>query len=164
MQAELTVAQFPSTPQITVKAQVVDLQGSALPRSSLTLTGTATSAQGTVQLSVTAGPYRKTGLEGRFTWVDEQRLTLSRLRLQHQELAWDNAGPITITRGPQGRLALQRLLLRSGRQEVSAQGILMPEGTFEADVQVQHLLILPHVHAVAPADASFRRLCVSSGR
>ena len=151
VQAELAVSHFPTAPQTTIKAQVIDIQGPALPRSSLTFTGTSTPSQGTVQVSVTAGPYYKTGLEGRFTWADEQRLTLSHLRLQHQELAWDNAGPITITRGPQGRLALQRLLLRSGRQEVSAQGILMPEGTFEADVQVQHLLILPHVHAVAPA-------------
>src|SRR5262249_30333772 len=111
----------------------------------------STPFQGTVQASVTAGPYHKSGLEGRFTWADARLLTLSHLRLQHQELAWENTGPITITRDPQGRLALQRFQLRSGRQEASAQGILMPEGTFEADVQVQHLLLLPHVRAVAPA-------------
>src|SRR5262249_26096376 len=107
--------------------------------------------QGTVQVSVTAGPYQKTRLQGQVTWADELCLTLSHLRLQHQELAWENTAPITVTRSPHGRLALQRLLLRSGRQEVRAQGILLPEGTFEADVQIQHLRLLPHGRVVAPA-------------
>jgi len=151
VQAELAATQFPTAPQATVTAHVVDVQGAGLPRSSLTLTGTSTPSQGTVQVSVTAGPYQKTRLQGQVAWADEACLTLSHLRLQHQELAWENAAPITVTRGPQGRLALQRLLLRSGRQEVRAQGILLPEGTFEADVQVQHLLLLPHGRAVAPA-------------
>src|SRR5262249_12556460 len=139
VQTEFVVAHFPSAPQATVTAQVVDVQGPGLPRSALTLTGASTPSQGTVQVSVTAGPYQKTRLQGQVAWADELCLTLSHLRLQHQELAWENAAPITVTRGPQGRLALQRLLLRSGRQDVRAQGILLPEGTFEADVQIQHL-------------------------
>lgn len=151
VQAELAIAHFPTAPQATVKVQAVDVQGPALSRSSLTLTGTSTSSQGTARLSVTAGPYYKTGLEGRFTWAEEQRLTLTHFRLQHKELVWENATPITVMRDPQGKLALHRLLLRSGRQEVRAQGILMPEGRLEADVQVQHLRLLPHVRVVAPA-------------
>ena len=42
VQAELAVAQFPTAPQATVRAQVVDIQGPGLPRSALTLTGTST--------------------------------------------------------------------------------------------------------------------------
>ena len=54
-------------------------------------------ARGTLSPSATApaptrltyGSYHKTGLEGCFTWADEQLLTPSHLRLQHQELAWE---------------------------------------------------------------------------
>ena len=117
----------------------------------MTLTGTSTPSQGTVQVSVTAGPYHKSGLEGRLTWADEQRLTLSHLRLQHQALVWENVGPITVVRVRRVDWHCQRLLLRSGRQELSAQGILSAAGVLEADVQVQRLQLLPHVRAVVPA-------------
>ena len=150
MQAELTASQFPTAPQATVKAQVVDVQGPTLPSSAATLTATYTPAQGTVQVNVTAGPYQKTGLEGRVTLAQEQHLTLTHLRLQQKDLTWENAGPVTAVRSPQGRLELQRFVLRNGRQEVSARGVLMPDGKVEADVQVQHLQILPSMRMVAP--------------
>jgi len=150
LQAELTASQFPTAPQATVKAQVVDVQGPTLPSSAATLTATYTPSQGTVQMNVTAGPYQKTGLEGRVTLAQEQRLTLTHLRLQQKDFAWENAGPITAVRSPQGRLELQRFVLRNGQQEVSARGVLIPDGSVEADVQVQHLQILPSMRIVAP--------------
>lgn len=151
LQADLTVTQMPSAPQATLKVQVVDLESAPLARSSLTLTGTATPSQGTIQVSVIAGPWHKSGLEGRFTLAHEQRLTLSHLRLQHQTLVWDNVGPITLVRHPEGSLTLQRLALRSGRQELSAQGILNAEGGLAAEVQIQRLQLSPHVRAVVSA-------------
>src|SRR5262249_16648658 len=75
LQAELTASQFPTAPQATVKAQVIDIQGPTLPSSAVTLTATYTPSEGTVQMNVTAGPYQKTGLEGRVTLAKEQRLT-----------------------------------------------------------------------------------------
>ena len=128
VQAELTVFQFPTAPQATVNVQVADVQGSALPKSTATLAGTYTPSQGTVQVQVTAGPYQKSSLEGRLTLAPEQRLTLTRLRLQHQAFTWENVGTLTVVRSPQGRLDLQRFALRNGRQEISARGILIPEG------------------------------------
>jgi autotransporter translocation and assembly factor TamB len=84
----------------------------------------------------------------RVTLAQEQRLTTRRLAAEG--LAWENADPVTAVRSPQGRLDLQRFVLRNGRQEVSARGILMPDGGLEADVQVQHLLILPSMRMVVP--------------
>ena len=77
---------------------------------------------------ITAGPYQKSGFEGRITLAQEQRLTLTRLRLHHQDFAWENVGPLTVVRSAQGQLDLQRFALRNGRQEISARGILNPGG------------------------------------
>lgn len=159
LQADLTLSQFPKAPQATVKAQVTDLHSATVPASSLTLQGTYNTPQGTVQMQVTSGPYQKTALDGRFTLATEQRLTVTRLHLQHNGLAWDNATPLTVVRSAAGRLEMQRLLLRSGRQEISAQGILIPDGPIEAQVQLQRLQLRPHVQIFAPAlgptDGSF---------
>ena len=122
VQADLAVSQVPRSPQATVNVQVVDVQGPALPRSAATLVGTYTPSQGTVQVRVTAGPYQKSGLEGRITLAEEQRLTLTRLRLHHQAFTWENVGPLTVVRRAQGQLDLQRFALRNGRQEISASG------------------------------------------
>jgi translocation and assembly module TamB len=150
LQADLTVSHFPTAPQATVNVQVVDVQGPALPRSAATLSGTYTPSQGTVQMHVTAGPYHKSGFEGRITLVEEQRLTLTHLRLHHKAFAWENVGPLTVVRGPQGQLNLQRFALRNGRQEMTARGILKSDRGIEADLQVRHLQLLPHVQIMAP--------------
>ncbi len=150
VQADLAVSQFPTAPQATINVQVVDVQGPALPRSAATLAGTYTPSQGTVQVRVTTGPYQKSGFEGRVTLAEEQRLTLTRLRLYHKDLAWENIGPLTVVRSSQGQLDLQRLALRNGRQEISARGIIKPGGGIEADLHVRHLQLLPHVQMMAP--------------
>ncbi len=149
-QADLAVVQWPIAPQATLKTQWGDFQGPTWPKSTVVLTGTATPSQGTVQLNITAGPYRTTSLEGRFTLADVQRLTLTRLHLQHQqEVSWDNAGPLTLTRQADGQLALAGLVLRQKRQELRAQGILTADGGVQADVQLHHVSILPHLRAMA---------------
>ena len=150
VQAELAVLQFPTAPQATVNVQVVDVQGQTLPKSTATLAGTYTPSQGTVQVHVTAGPYQKSGLEGRLTLAPEQRLTLTRLRLQHQAFTWENVGTLTVVRSPQGRLDLQRFALRNGRQEISARGILISEREIAADLHIQHVQILPYMRLLAP--------------
>src|SRR5262249_27206298 len=124
--------------------------GPALPKSAATLAGTYTPSQGTVQIQVTAGPYQKSGLEGRITVAEAQRLTLTRLRLYHTTSAWENAGPLTVGRRRRGQLDLQSLALRNGRQEISAQGILKPGREIAADLQVRHLQLLPPVQIMAP--------------
>jgi translocation and assembly module TamB len=103
-----------------------------------------------VQVHVTAGPYQKSGLEGRLTLAPEQRLSLTRLRLQHQAFTWENVGTLTAVRNPQGRLDLQRFALRNGRQEISARGILIPEGGMTADLHLQHVQISPYMRLLAP--------------
>jgi autotransporter translocation and assembly factor TamB len=150
VQADLVVSQFPTAPQATINVQVVDVQGPTLPRSAATLAGTYTPSQGTVQVRVTAGPYQKSGFEGRITLAEEQRLTLTHLRLYHKASAWENIGPLTVMRGSQGQLDLQRFTLRNGRQEISARGILKAGGGVEADLYVRHLQLLPHVQMMAP--------------
>jgi len=150
VQADLAMSQFPAAPQATVNVQVVDVQGPALPRSAATLAGTYTPSQGTVQGRVTTGPYQKSGFEGRVTLAEEQRLTLTRLRLHHKDFAWENVGPLTLVRSAQGQLSLQHLALRNGRQEISARGILKPGGGIDAELHVSHLQLLPHVQIMAP--------------
>jgi autotransporter translocation and assembly factor TamB len=150
VQADLAVSQFPTAPRASINVQVVDVQGPALPRSAATLAGTYTPSQGTVQVRVTTGPYQKSGFEGQVTLAEEQRLTLTRLRLYHKDFAWENIGPLTVVRSSQGQLKLQHLTLRNGRQEISARGILKPDGGIEADLHVSHLQLLPHVQMMAP--------------
>jgi autotransporter translocation and assembly factor TamB len=150
VQADLTVSQIPRAPQATINVQVVDVQGPALPKSTVTLAGAYTPSQGTVQVHVTAGPYQNSGLEGRLTLAQEQRLTLTRLRLQHQAFVWENVGPLVVVQGSQGQLDLQHFALRNGRQEISARGILKSGGELEVDLHVQHLQLLPLVQILAP--------------
>ncbi|HSX80381.1 MAG TPA: translocation/assembly module TamB domain-containing protein [Candidatus Saccharimonadia bacterium] len=150
VQADLAVSQFPTAPQATINVQVVDVQGPTLPRSAATLAGTYTPSQGTVQVRVTTGPYQKSGFEGRVTLAEEQRLTLTHLRLSHKASAWENVGPLTVVRGSQGQLDLQRCALRNGRQEITARGIIKPGGGIEADLHVRHLQLLPHIQIMAP--------------
>ncbi len=150
VQADLAVAQFPTAPQATINVQVVGVQGPALSRSAATLAGTYTPSQGTVQVRVTAGPYQKSGLEGRVTLAEEQRLTVTHLRLHHETFAWENVGPVTAVRRAQGQLDLQRFALRNGRQEITAQGILNSGGGIEANLHVRHLQLSPHVQIMAP--------------
>jgi hypothetical protein len=150
VQADLAVSQFPTAPQATINVQVVDVQGPALPRSTATLAGTYTPSQGTVQVRVTAGPYQKSGFEGRVTLAEEQRLTLTHLRLYHKASAWENVGPLTVVRSSQGALDLQRFALRNGRQGIAARGILISGGGVQPDLHVRHLQLLPHVQIMAP--------------
>src|SRR4029453_2153597 len=79
-----------------------------------------------------------------------QRPTLKTLRLQHQDLVWENAAPIEIVRSPKGVLQIQRLDLRSGSQAVRLQGMLDPQGVIQGEVQVQQLQLRPTVQAFAP--------------
>jgi len=150
VQADLAVSQFPTAPQATINVQVVDVQGPALSRSAATLAGTYTPSHGTVQVRVTTGPYQKSGFEGQVTLAEEQRLTLTHLRLYHKDSAWENVGPLTVVRSAQGQLNLQQFALRNGRQEISGRGILKSGGGGEADLHIRHLQLLPHVQMMAP--------------
>jgi autotransporter translocation and assembly factor TamB len=89
-------------------------------------------------------------LAGSALLEDGLHLTLRRLHLQRGDLVWQNVGPIEVVRSLQGVLQLQRLVLRSGTQEISARGRLNPEGPVQAEVHVQQLRIQPTVQAVAP--------------
>ena len=140
----------PGLPRPPINVQVVDVQGPALPRSAATLAGTYMPSQGTVQVHVTAGPYQKSGFEGRITLAEEQRSTLTRLLLQTSGLCLENVGPLTVARNSQGQLDLQHVTLRNGRQEIRARGILKSGGGIDADLQVQHLQLLPLVQIMAP--------------
>jgi len=150
VQADLAVSQFPTAPQATINVQVVDVQGPALSRSAATLAGTYTPSHGTVQVRVTTGPYQKSGFEGQVTLAEEQRLTLTHLRLYHKDSAWENVGPLTVVRSAQGQLNLQQFALGNGRQEISGRGILKSGGGGEADLHIRHLQLLPHVQMMAP--------------
>ena len=78
-----------------------------------------------------------------------QRLTLKTLRLQHQDLVWENAVPVEIVYSPKGVLQIQRLDLRSGSQAIRLQGTLDPQGVVQGEVQVQQLQLQPTVQAFA---------------
>lgn len=148
--ADFLLSQYPKAPQATMKAHIADLRSPTLAASSLDLQGTYNTPQGTVHIQVTSGPYQKTRLEGRFTLAAEQRLTLTQLHIQHHGTAWDNTTPLTAVRSTEGRIDVQRFLLRNGRQELSGQGILTPDGLLEAHVQMHHIQLLPHVRLLAP--------------
>lgn len=154
LQAELSLLQWPAAPQLSLKAQAVDLHAWGLAPSTVTLTGNTTLVRGTLQAQVTAGPYRQTSLEGQWTRAATHRVTITRLHLQHQkDLRWDNAAPLTIEYGPAGDLKLDGLLLRHGRQEIRGRGILMPDGNLEADLHLQRVLLLPHLRAFAAEES-----------
>jgi autotransporter translocation and assembly factor TamB len=150
LQATFSATQIPAAPQATLKAQLVEVQGPSLPPSSLRLEGNYAAQQGSLSVAVTEGPYRQTRLAGNVMLVDGQRLTLDTLRMQRQDLVWENAGPIEVARNPQGALQVQRLVLRSGAQEIRMRGALAAAGPVQAEVQVQELQIRPTVQIFSP--------------
>jgi autotransporter translocation and assembly factor TamB len=150
LQATFTATQLPAAPQATLRAQVVKVQGPTLAPSSISVEGTYAAQQGTFTVAVTEGPYQRSRLAGNVSLAAGQRLTLKTLRLQHQELVWENAAPVEIVRSPKGVLQIQRLDLRSGSQAVHLQGTLDPEGAVQGEVQVQQLQLRPTVQAFAP--------------
>ena len=150
LQATFTAAQIPAAPQATLRAQVVKVQGPTLAPSSVSVEGTYAAQQGSFTVAVTEGPYQRSQLAGTVSLATGQRLTLKTLRLQHQDLAWENAAPVEIVRSPKGVLQIQRLDLRSGGQAVRLQGTLDPQGAVQGEVQVQQLQLRPTVQAFAP--------------
>ena len=85
-----------------------------------------------------------------YRWSAGQRLTLKTLRLQHQDLVWENATPVEIVYSPKGVLQIQRLDLRSGSQEIRLQGTLDPQGVVQGEVRIQQLQLRPAVQTFAP--------------
>ena len=150
LQATFTANQIPAAPQATLRAQVVKVQGPTLAPSSISVEGTYAAQQGTFTVAVTEGPYQRSRLAGNVSLAAGQRLTLKTLRLQHQDLVWENAAPVEIVRSPKGVLQIQRFDLRSGLQAVRLQGTLDPEGAVQGEVQVQQLQLRPTVQAFAP--------------
>jgi translocation and assembly module TamB len=106
--------------------------------------------QGQITTTVTKGPYQRTTIAGRIALNGGQHVTLDRLRLQHQDLAWENDGPVEVVRNPQGDLDIQRFTLRSGAQRLNVTGRLAQAGALGMDVRVQQLQIGPSVRAVKP--------------
>jgi hypothetical protein len=139
LRAEFAAAQLPAAPQASLQAHLVGVQGPSLPPSTLRLEANYSSPRGSFTATVTQGPYENTMLAGSALLRDGLRLTLRRLHLQRGDLVWQNAAPIEVVRSPQGGLQLQRLALRSGTQEISAQGRLSPEGAVQAEVHVRGL-------------------------
>ena len=120
LQATFTATQIPTAPQATLRAQLVNIQGPTLAPSSVSVEGTYATQQGTFTVAVTEGPYQRSRLVGNVNLAAGQRLTLKTLRLQHQDLVWENAAPVKIVYSPKGVLQIQRLDLRSGIPSVSA--------------------------------------------
>jgi autotransporter translocation and assembly factor TamB len=150
VEADFSASKLPSAPQGTVKLQVTDVQAPSLPATSLRLEANYAPPQGRITTTVTKGPYQRTTLAGRIALNGGQRVTLDRLRLQHQDLAWENDGPVEVVRNPQGDLDIQRFALRSGAQRLSVTGRLAQAGALGMDVRVQQLQIGPSVRAVKP--------------
>ncbi len=150
LQIDFSAAQLPAAPQATVRGQILGVQGPSLETSSVRLEADLKSPQGTFTVAVTEGPYQKTMLAGDVNLTDGQRLALRRLRLQHQDLAWENDGPIEVVRSAQGTLQVQRLLLRSGSQQISVQGRLAPTGLVNIEVHIAQVQIQPAVRALVP--------------
>jgi autotransporter translocation and assembly factor TamB len=150
LQTTFTATQVPTAPQATLRAQLVKVQGPRLAPSSVSVEGTYAAQQGTFSVAVTEGPYQRSRLVGNVSLAAGQRLTLKTLRLQHQDLVWENAAPVELVRSPQGVLQIQRLDLRSGPQAVRLQGTLAPGGVVQGEVQVQQLQLQPTVQAFAP--------------
>src|SRR5262249_12706138 len=154
VRADFMVQHLLTTPQGTLKAQVSDMQGPSLLPTSLRLDVSRTPQQGDFTIAVTKGPYDKSTIEGTLLLAaDSQRLLLNTLRLQHRTLAWENASPVDIVRQVQGQVQIHRLAMRSGTQEVTAQGTIVPNGPIQADVQFRQIQILPTVQVFAPAAA-----------
>src|SRR5262249_45500564 len=150
LQATFTAAQIPIAPQATLRAQVVKVQGPTLAPSSVSVEGSYAAQQGTFTVAVTEGPYQRSQLAGNVNLAVGQRLTLKTLRLQHQDLVWENAAPVEVGRSPKGVLQIQRLDLHSGAQALRLHGTLDPQGVIQGEVQVQQLQLRPTVQAFAP--------------
>jgi autotransporter translocation and assembly factor TamB len=151
VQIDFTATQLPGAPQATVTAQLANLAAPSLPASSVRLGSRFAAPQGSFALTVTGGPYQHTLLAGTVDLGDGQRLTLQRLRLQSQDLRWENEGPITVVRTAQGLLDIPRLRLRSGAQSLAVQAQLRPDGPLHAEVHVQRLQIGPLLRLAAPS-------------
>jgi autotransporter translocation and assembly factor TamB len=153
LRATFTTAQIPPAPQATLRAQLVKVQGPTLAPSSVSVEGMYAAQQGTFTVAVSEGPYQRSRLVGSVSLAAGQHLTLKTLRLQHQDLVWENAAPVELVRSPQGVLQIQRLDLRSGPQAIRLQGTLDPGGVVQGEVQVQQLQLQPTVLAFAPTVA-----------
>ena len=150
LQATFTATQIPTAPQATLRAQLVKIQGATLAPSSVSVEGTYAAQQGTFTVAVTEGPYQRSRLVGNVSLTAGQRLTLKTLRLQHQDLVWENSAPVEVVYSPKGVLQIQHLDLRSGSQEIRLQGTLDPQGIVQGEVQVQQLHLRSTVQAFAP--------------
>jgi translocation and assembly module TamB len=150
LQATFTADQISSALQATLRAQLRHVQGPSLPPSSLSVEGTYASQQGTLTVAVTEGPYQRTRLVGQVDLTTGQRLTLKTLRVQHQELVWENTAPVEIARNPEGTVHIQRFRLRSGPQTIRVQGTLEPQGAVRAEVRVMDLRLRSTARAFAP--------------
>ena len=150
VEADFSASQLPSAPQGSLKVQVTDVQAPSLPATSLQLEANYTPPQGRITTTVTKGPYQRTTLAGRIALNGGQRVTLDRLRLQLQELAWENDGPVEVIRNAQGDLDIQRFALRSGAQRLNVTGTLGQTGALGVDVRLQQLQIGPSVRALRP--------------
>ena len=104
LQATFTAIQIPAAPQATLRAQLVKIQGPKLAPSSVSVEGTYATQQGTFTVAVTEGPYQRSRLVGNVSLAAGQRLTLKTLRLQHQDLVWENVAPVEIVYSPKGVL------------------------------------------------------------
>ena len=153
IEADFSASQLPTAPQGSVKLQMLDVQAPSLPATSMRLEANYAPPQGTVSATVTKGPYQQTGFAGRIALNGGQRVTLDRLRLQQQDLVWENDGPVEVVRTAQGDLRIQRFNLRSRAQRLSVEGGLAQNGTLGVDVRVQQLQIGPTVRAVSPQTA-----------
>jgi autotransporter translocation and assembly factor TamB len=150
LQANFAASQLPAAPEATLTAQLVDLQGPSLPPSAMRLEGSYAAQRGAFTVAVTAGPYEQTRLVGNVELGDGQRLTLNTLRLQRQDLVWENTAPVEIVRRPQGELHVRQLILQRGEQGIRLQGTLLPEGLIQAEMQIQQLHLRPTVQAFMP--------------
>ncbi|MGE3541210.1 MAG: translocation/assembly module TamB domain-containing protein [Candidatus Tectimicrobiota bacterium] len=151
LQADFTADSLLTTPRGTLKAQVSDLQGPGLLPTSLRLEVVHTPQQDNFTIAVTKGPYEKSTLVGAlFPTATAQRLRLQTVRLQHRTLLWENAAPVELVRQQQGQVQVQRLVMRSGSQELTVQGNIVPDGPVQADVQLRQIRLRPTVQAFAP--------------
>ncbi|HXH14273.1 MAG TPA: translocation/assembly module TamB domain-containing protein [Alphaproteobacteria bacterium] len=150
LRAEFAAARLSSAPQASLEARLVGVQGPALPPSSLRLEGHYSSPQGTFRVTVTGGPYEDSLIAGNVSLDAGQQVILRRLRLQRGDLVWQNLGTIEMVRGPHGGLRLQRLVLQSGTQEISARARLTPGGAVQAEVHARQFRLQPAIQAIAP--------------
>lgn len=137
-------------PEAAFNAQIKDVKGPSLSSSDIRLNGQYKGQEGSLKVAVLDGPFRNTALEGRVTMAATTQVTLSRLRLQRQNLAWENAGAIEAARFPDGTLELGRFLLRSGKQEIRLQGKMHPQGLLQGELALQRIQLAATLQAFSP--------------